>query len=267
MHGDASHRGHIVGDVRRARSCRKRTAPSTVTRDPLRTASSIADAASPNTWSRTNGSTCKPASATTSNADRQGGLCRAMRARTASRTVAGSASPPLARISVTKNALPPGAPVQLGRVEIGTGIAGERRDRRGRQRWNPHDRNLALRSPVADQDAQRVVGGDLVGAERDHDQPADFRSYRTANARSMSTVASSAQCPSSMSTMVGGPSNPTHSTIRDTRRFRPARSMPRCGDFGKCLQDRRQRSGSRRPVAGAASKPSPAPRGAGARRR
>ena len=153
-------------------------------------------------------------------------LSRAIRAITASRTVAGiSRSPRPASTSVTKNGLPARLPVQV--VASTPERGGERRDRIQRERRErPHARPLRPRRQIPQHDPERVRRLELVVSKRRDDQRGTASNLR-ATIRTTSNVASSAQCTSSRTTTPSTSASVTHPcSAADTSRRPRSRRPP-----------------------------------------
>ena len=102
----------------------------------------------------------EPITAATSRTARASGESRAARARTASPTVAGTVSPSAASTSVTKNGLPPVSRWRVGGVSAAA--LRQALHRRFRQRAEADAMDGWRRRQIAEDQAERVIGPDLV---------------------------------------------------------------------------------------------------------
>ena len=154
---------------------------------------------------------------------------RAVRASTASRTVAGTSLPPSASTSVTKNGFP--AVARCSSAAVPAVRLGQRPHRAGGQRLDgePPDRAAVQ---FAEQAAQRVAAVQFVRCGTSRSPAPAPTAIRRPSRLSTSSVASSAQCRSSSTMIVpapgpGLPHDRRGQLVRLRRRPRPARRSRR----------------------------------------
>ena len=162
--------GSACSIARRASSWRNARLSARTSITPASSASASSSSAAPSSSVARSRLTCAGTTDSWSSASRVDGPSRPTRARTASITLTGTASPGEASASVTKNGLPPVTRCSVSGVGAGAvahprhGGARERRER------DPVDRAAGERAEEA---VQRMVRVDLVVAEREHEHGAD----------------------------------------------------------------------------------------------